>query len=51
MTFSKMTLSVIYLFAILRINDIQHNETRHTSIEGHYVDCCDYLNVLLSALC
>jgi hypothetical protein len=35
---------------IFDINDIQHNETQHASIECHYTECRDYLNDLLSVV-
>jgi hypothetical protein len=43
------------LFATLSLYDIQHNDTRHTSIkyrygECHYAECRDYLNVMLSVV-
>ncbi len=43
-TFSIMTLSIIGLVTALSI-DIQHN-----SIECHYAECRDYLNVTLSVV-
>jgi hypothetical protein len=55
MTFSIMTLSIMGSFATHSIKDIQHNHTQHISIdccyaELHYVQCRDYLNVMLSVI-
>ncbi len=34
----------------LGINNIQHNETQHISVERQYAGCHDYLNVMLSVI-
>ncbi len=41
-TFNLMTLSIMGLVTTLSKNDTQHN-----SIECHYAECRDYLNVML----
>jgi hypothetical protein len=33
-----------------RHNAIRHNDTRHKSIEYHYAECRDYLNVMLNVI-
>ncbi len=44
-TFSITTLSIMGLVTTLSISDTQHN-----SIECHYAECRDYLNVMLSVV-
>ncbi len=44
-TFSITTLSIMGLVTTLSISDTQHN-----SIECHYAECRDYLNVMLSVI-